>query len=72
MARPIKPARGKALPQTKLERHNVVDIKSMATQRENLKRHIRENLSNDAIAKKFNVHIRTVEKIMALKTWSNI
>jgi transposase len=44
----------------------------MATQRENLKRHIRENLSNDAIAKKFNVHIRTVEKIMALKTWSNI
>lgn len=64
--------RGQELPQTKLLDLDVVAIKSAVRQRENLRKHIKDNLSNDALAKTFNVHIRTIEKITQCHTWSHI
>lgn len=62
-------ARGEQLPQTKLTKDNVIDIKSALVQRENLRQYINENLTNKALAHRFNVHHRTIEKIASRQTW---
>lgn len=65
-------ARGQDLPQTKLLAMDVVTIRSAARQRESLLKYIRDNLSNAALAKSFNVHVRTVEKVLSRETGSHI
>lgn len=64
--------RGQELPQSKLLDLDVVTIRSAARQREALRKHIRDNLSNEALARKFGVHVRTIEKIMTAETWSHV
>ena len=61
-------ARGQELPHTKLLDLDVIDIRSAARQREQLMKHIRDNLSNAALAKRHNVHIRTIEKALSRET----
>jgi len=51
---------------------DVVTIRSAARQREALKKHIRENLSNDALAAFFGVHTGTIEKVLSYASWSHI
>ena len=51
---------------------DVIDIRSAARQRQQLLKHIRENLSNEALAKRFGVHPRTIEKTLARETHSNL
>lgn len=65
-------ARGQDLPQSKLLELEVAAIRSAATQRENLRRYIRENLSNEALAEKFGVHVRTVEKVLRHESWGHV
>ena len=65
-------ARGQELPQTKLLDLDVVEIRSAVRQRENLRKHIKENLSNEALAKKHGVHIRTIENTVSYKSWGHI
>ncbi len=55
--------RGEQLPQTKIRDDDVAAIKSAFRQREELRRYIRENLSNAALASRYGVHHRTIEKI---------
>jgi hypothetical protein len=62
--------RGSDLPQTKLCPDDVHAIRSAVRQRDGLREHIRNNLSNQALADKFGVHRRTIEKIVQLHTWS--
>lgn len=64
--------RGNELPQSKLIDENVIEIRSMVKQRENMKKYIKENLSNDAISKKFKVHVRTIEKVTSYQTWVHL
>ena len=64
--------RGKELPQTKLMEMDIVSIRSAAKQRENLRQHIRENLSNDALAKSYGVHVRTIEKVLSYETGGHV
>lgn len=64
--------RGQELPQTKLLALDIVSIRSAARQRENLRQHIRENLSNDALANQFGVHVRTIEKVLSYETWGHV
>jgi hypothetical protein len=70
-ARSMAP-RGQELPQTKLLDLDIVSIRSSAKQRENLRKHIRDNLSNEALAKQYGVHVRTIEKCLAYETGSHI
>ena len=65
-------ARGQDLPQSKLIDSDVVAIRSAKKQREALLKHIRENLSNAAIARQFGVHERTIEKAVARETWNHL
>lgn len=64
--------RGQELPQTKLLDIDVVSIRSAAKQRENLRKHIADKLSNQALAKEFGVHERTIEKLLSRETWSHL
>lgn len=64
--------RGQELPQAKLMDLDVVSIRSAQRQREALLKHIRENLSNAALARQFGVHERTVEKILSRESWAHI
>lgn len=64
--------RGQDLPQSKLLDLDVVQIRSAMRQRENLRKHIKENLSNEALAKKHGVHVRTIEKISTYESWGHI
>jgi hypothetical protein len=64
--------RGQELPQTKLLDLDIVSIRSAAKQRDNLRKHIRENLSNAALAKQYGVHVRTIEKCLSYETGTHI
>ncbi len=65
-------ARGQDLPQSKLIDLDVIAIQSAKKQREALLKHIRENLSNAALARQFGVHERTIEKAVARETWNHL
>ena len=65
-------ARGQDLPQAKLLDLDVVQIRSAMRQRENLRKHIKEHLSNEALAVKHGVHVRTIEKISTYESWGHI
>lgn len=64
--------RGMDLPQSKLMDLDICAIRSAAKQRENLRQYIRDNLTNEALARKFGVHVRTIEKVLAFGSWSHV
>lgn len=64
--------RGQDLPHTKLLDLDVIDIRSAARQRQALLKHIRENLSNAALAKRYGVHKRTIEKVLSRESFSHL
>lgn len=64
--------RGQDLPQAKLLEMDVIEIRSMKRQRENMLKYIKENLSNDVICNRYAIHPRTLEKILSRETWSHI
>ena len=70
-ARELAP-RGQDLPQTKLLDIDVISIRSAARQRESLRKHIKDNLSNAALAKQYGVHKRTIEKVLMRETHCNL
>lgn len=69
---PALAKRGQELPQTKLLDMEVNAIRSAVRQRDHLRRHIAENLSNEALARKHGVHVRTIEKLVQRHTWSHV
>ena len=64
--------RGQALPQSKLTDAQVLEIRSAREKRQDLLEHIRENLSNEALARRLGVHVRTVEKVLHGSTWAHL
>ena len=64
--------RGFDLPQTKIPPLAVVAIRKAARDREEMRRKITEEMSNTALAKKWGVHQRTIEKILRYETAAHI
>jgi ethanolamine ammonia-lyase small subunit len=64
--------RGEDLPQSRLTDADVKAIKEACQRRADLREWIADNLSNEALARKYGVHIRTVERITQLKGWIHI
>lgn len=60
-------ARGAQLPQTKLTPAAVREIRAAEKRRERLRAQARE-LTNEALAIKFGVHRRTIEKLLRMET----
>jgi len=71
-SRYINYARGQDIAKSKLTDIDVVDIRSAKRQRDNMLKYIKENLSNESIAKRHGIHIKTLEKILMGKTWTHI
>lgn len=64
--------RGQELTQSKLLEMDVADIRSAHRQRIKMLDYIRNNLSNEALAKKHGVHVRNIEKIVRYETWGHV
>ena len=64
--------RGEELPQSKMSDDDIQAIRSAAKQRENMRKYIKDNLSNEALARQFGVHNRTIEKILSFETWRHV
>lgn len=60
--------RGFDLPQTKIPPIAVVSIREAARKRESLRKEITAKYSNEALAKQWGVHVRTIEKILSYET----
>ncbi len=64
----ITAKRGMELSWTKLPPAAIADIRSAAVERDRLRKEITDRLSNKALAKKWGVHHRTVEKVLSYET----
>ena len=64
--------RGQELPQSKLLDMDVISIRSARRQRLALLAHIKGNLSNEALAKKYGVHVSTIEKALSNESWCHL
>ena len=64
--------RGQDLNHSILLEIDVVSIRSAARQRESLRKHIKDTLSNEALAKVYGVSERTVERVLSYETWGHI
>ncbi len=64
--------RGQDSPNSKLVDLDVITIRSAARQRKALMKHIKENLSNEALAKQFGTHVSNIEKILSRAAWSHV
>lgn len=64
--------RGNQLTHAKLCPEKVKQIRDAVAKRDDLKQYIREELSNDALAKKLGVHVRTIERVTQNTAWFHI
>jgi hypothetical protein len=63
---------GSELPHAKLHEDDVKSIRSEVKQREKLRNYIDEHLTNQALADKYRVHVRTIERIVQFETWNHV
>lgn len=66
-----KAKRGSNLPQSKLTEDDVLIIRGIVDYREGLKAEISE-LTNAKIAEKFDIHVRTIDRITADESWTHV
>lgn len=64
--------RGEAVKHSSLKEANILEIRAAVEKREDLRAHIVESLSNEALAKKFGVHVSTIEKVIRYQTWRHV
>jgi transcriptional regulator GlxA family with amidase domain len=60
--------RGMELPQTKLSPLDIAALRDAKFRREAMRKEINDTLSNAALARRFGVHVRTIEKVFAHET----
>ena len=66
-----KVLRGSDLPHAKLDEHDIALIRDLVAERNRLRRRAAA-LSNRALAEKFGVHHRTIEKLISRETWVHV
>lgn len=64
--------RGSDLPHAKLTSADIAAIRSAQAERVRLRKMIDDELSNGALAAKYGVHPRTIEKVLARETWVHV
>ena len=63
--------RGSALPQSKLTEEKVREIWQIVARRNALKAEL-SGMTNQAIANRYGVHIRTIDRVTALESWGHV
>lgn len=71
MAKPTNPLRGSELPQARLTEHQAREILALVEHRNGLKREL-HTLTNRALAERFGVHQRTIEKLISGESWAHV
>jgi hypothetical protein len=66
-----KVKRGSQLPHSKLTEDDIRLINSFVAEREQLKTRLK-GMTNKSIADKFDVHIRTIDRITSGETWGHV
>ena len=64
--------RGWDLPQTKLPPLAIKSIRDSDVLREKMRKEITEKYSNEALAKAWGVHVRTIEKVLSYETGRHV
>jgi len=64
--------RGTDLPQSKLTDDDVRKIRELHKYKIDEIKRLNDSLSMSAIADKFDVHVRTIEKIVSFQTWKHV
>lgn len=64
--------RGSELPQAKLTEPQVEDILSCVKQRQSMRAYINNTLSNMALAKRYGVSLRCIERITCRDAWTHV
>ena len=64
--------RGQELPHSKLLDIDVISIRSAVRQRNNLLTYIRENLSNDALCKRYGVSEHVISRTVSYQSYGHI
>ena len=64
--------RGEDRSLSKLTDANVQDIRRLHARKTRIIKRLNEKFSASALAKKYNVHPRTIEKALRLETWTHI
>lgn len=67
----LKTKRGEELPHAKLTNQDVKNIRALINYREGIKAEASE-LSNKKIAEKFEVHVRTIDRISSGENWAHV
>lgn len=66
-----KVKRGEELPQAKLNQKKVAEIRELVEIRQAMKKRASE-LSNANLAKKYGVHVRTIDRVTTGETWGHV
>jgi len=64
--------RGNELPQSRLTDTVVTEIRKLHAEKIETIAYLNEQYSAKALAAKYGVHIRTIEKVLAYETWRHI
>lgn len=67
----IKVKRGSELPQAKLNEHDIKNIRQIVADREQLRKAL-SCMTNAALAEKYGVHYRTIDRITAGENWIHV
>lgn len=71
MAKPINPARGERCHNAKLTKRDIKLLFQCVDERERLRKEA-SKLTNEKLAEKFEVHPRTIEKVLRRETWFHV
>lgn len=67
----LRVKRGSQLPHAKLDEAKVREIFAIVAERDELKVRLR-GMTNEAIAARYGVHQRTVDRVTALENWGHV
>ena len=64
--------RGESLPQSKLTESQVLEIRKLHEAKQKMVAELNEKFSTKGLAKLFNVHHRTIEKVISYAGWKHV
>lgn len=64
--------RGEDLPGSKLTEQNIVDIRAADARRRAEIARLQAEISREALARRYHVHVRTIEKALSYASWRHV
>lgn len=68
----LKVKRGSDLPHAKLDEETVIKIRNQHDYGRDLVNFVSKNYTAKALAKRYGVHVRTIDRIISLENWTHV